>query len=369
VEAVALQIDAALKEISNLPPENAKPLLNQMSESALSQQATLSQILAAAPESTQPVLEQALNATQRGDLISRVASGNPAVLATVPSVLDVDLKASYFELEGTLLDIEGETWNVGGLLLEGVNYYQRTPPIGRRVEIKGLVRGAQVFIREIEREKETEEWIEIEGIFGGTSPDGKFWYIGGIPFPGLDKVVPPPQGSQLEIKGTMQEGIFDISKIDVEEYDEREWKEPYREGVLTRVNPAEKTIIFSSAGIEFTIHISDTLIKDNDGRSFSLYDLGYLLGENIEIKGLYMKDGFIYATEVRIILEESGTDYIEEEAKGELEGEEEEEDKEADQHYEGEEEEVDAEPDDDEPDSDLSEEDNEEEDEDDDEDD
>ena len=338
LEAIALQIDFALKELSNLPPEDTKPLLSQISESALNQQVTLNQIMAVAPESTHTILEQTLDATQRGVLISRIASDNPAVLASVPSVLDIDLEASYFELEGTLLGSEGETWNVGGLLLKGINYSQGTPPIGSSLEIEGLVRGAQVFISEIEREEEPESWIKIKGVFGGMSPDGRFWYIGGIPVPGLENVTPPPQGSQIELKGTMQEGAFTSTRIEFKEEDEEEdeeWRELDRGGVLVQVNPVEKIIVISVDSVDVTIHVSNALIKDQDGRPLSLQELESLIGKDIEVAGLYVKDGFLYAREVKVSVEQQEKDEIDKEKQPEEEAGQEEEEED---HYQEEEE-------------------------------
>jgi hypothetical protein len=325
LEAVAIQIDAAIGEIDSVLPEDTKTLLSQLSELTLDQQLTLGQVLEAAPEATQPALNQAINAARRGNLIAQVAYGNPAFLNNSPSVLDEKLEAAYFELEGTLLSAEDGIWNIGGLLIKNVNSSQKIPPVGSQVEIEGLVQGDQIFISEIEREEEIDNKIKIEGVFGGTSPDGTIWYVGGIPVNQPQNIMPPPEGKKLELKGIIQNGIFTVTEMESEE--DKEEGEVEIKGILVQVNHDEKTITIKIAGDQITIDVSETVIKGEDGQILTLSDLESLVGEDIQVKGLYMGDGLLFAKKITVDVEreEETADEGDEDKEGKEEEEEEEE--------------------------------------------
>ncbi len=312
LEAIAIQIDAAISEIDRLLPEGTKILLSQLSESTLDQQVKLGQVLGTAPEATQPALSQALDATRRGNLIAQIAYGNPDFLSSFPSVLDEELEGAYFEIEGTLLSAEGGTWNIGGLLIKNINSSQGTPTIGSRVEIKGLVQGGQIFISKIEQEDDTEEQVKIEGIFGGTSSDGTIWYVGGIPVDMSQNITPPPQGNQLELKGIIQNGVFIVTEMESEEEEEGEVE---IEGVLVQVqiDPDEQIIVIEIAGIQVPVNISEALIMDEDGRPLTLSDLESLIGEDVQIAGVYRDDSLLFAEEVYVDVEQEEEDGVEEE--------------------------------------------------------
>jgi len=300
LEAVALQLDAAIREIDYILPEDTKTLLSQLSLSTLNQQVTLGQVLEAAPEATQPALRQAIDATQRGTLIAKIAYGNPTFLSSLPSVSDKELGAAYFELEGTLLSAEGGTWNIGGLLIENVNSYSGIPPIGSRVEIEGLIQGDQIFIGEIEHEEEIENQVKIEGVFGGTSSDGTIWYVGGIPIGEPQNIMPPPQGKKLELEGIIQDGIFTVINMESEENEEG-FKS---EGVLLQVNRSEETIVIDVAGAQVTINIGEALIEGEDEQPLTLTDLESLAGIQTYVVGLYRGNGLLYAKKVFVDVEQ-----------------------------------------------------------------
>ncbi len=303
LEAVATQIDAAIRETGNMLPEDTKAFLSQLSESTLNQQVTLVRVLEEASEATQPALRQARDATRRGNLIAQVAYGNSASLNSSPSVLDEELEAAYFELEGTLLSAEGSIWNIGGLLLENVNSPQGAPPIGSRVKIKGLVQGDQIFISKIKHKEKIENKVKIKGIFGGASSDGTIWYVGGIPVSKPQNLMPPPQGNQLELEGTIQEGVFTVTKMETEE-DEAGKVEI--SGVLAQVHPGEGIVVIEVAGAQVSINIRDAIIKSEDGQPLTLSDLESLAGngKDIQVHGLYEKDGLFFAKEVYVDMEQ-----------------------------------------------------------------
>ena len=338
LEEVAVQTDAAIREIGSIPPEDSKALVGELSQSTVNQQVALGQISEAAPEAAQPALQQALDAARRGNLIAKVAHGNPACLSSLPSVSDEKLEAAYFELEGTLLSAEGGTWNVGGLLLKNVNSPQGTPPIGSRVDIEGLAQADEIFISKIEYEEEIDDQVRIEGVFGGTSSDGTVWYVGGLSIGQPQNIIPPPQGKQVELVGIIQNGAFIVSKVATEEAKKGRVE---ISGVLVGVNVDESTIAVEVAGAQVTINISKAVIKGADGQPLTLLDLEPLVGRDTKVAHPYVKDGLLYAKEVYVDVEQEarpadeGRDDEEDEDKdkgkqkeeGEGEDEEQEEDK------------------------------------------
>ncbi|MEE8472863.1 MAG: DUF5667 domain-containing protein, partial [Dehalococcoidia bacterium] len=305
--AVAAQIDAAIREIGKIPPEDALAYLSRLSRSTLDQQARLGSVLEASPEAGQPALRQALAATRRGTLIGRVAYGNPALLYTLPSVLDEGIEAGHFQLEGTLLGAEGGTWNLGGLLMENVNSYQEAPPPGSRVEIEGIVRGDEIFIGKIELEIGESDRVKVEGIFGGDSPDGAVWFIGGIPVLTPQGVAPPPVGERVELEGAVRGGMFIVSGLESERNGEGELAVA---GSILRVDPGQGTVAIEIAANEVVINLSGAEITDSEGQPLTLSDLESLAapGQDIKVEKLSEKGGLLFAGEAYVDIEQDSDD-------------------------------------------------------------
>ncbi|MCK4331118.1 MAG: hypothetical protein KAW81_01050 [Dehalococcoidia bacterium] len=301
LEEVAVQTDAAIREIGSIPPEDSKALVGELSKSTVNQQVALGQISEAAPEAAQPALQQALDAARRGNLIAKVAHGNPACLSSLPSVSDEKVEAAYFELEGTLLSAEGGTWNVGGLPLKNVNSPQGTPPIGSRVDIEGLAQADEIFISKIEYEEEIDDQVRIEGVFGGTSSDGTVWYVGGIPIGQPQNIIPPPQGKQVELVGIIQNGVFVVAEVAIQEAEEGKVE---ISGALVGVNVDENTVVIDVAGAQVIINISKAVVQGADGQPLTLVDLEPLVGRDTKVAHLYVKDDLFYAKEVYVDVEQ-----------------------------------------------------------------
>ena len=306
LEAIATQLNAAIIELDRVLPDETKALLSQLSGLTLEEQGKLGQLLAAAPESKQQALEQAIDAGRRGNLIARVGYGNPAILGSAPSVLDEKIESAYFELKGTLLSVDNSTWNIGGLLIRNVNSVVGIPPIGSRVEIEGVVQGSQTFISEVEYEEAKKEGVKIKGIFGGTSPDGAVWYIGGIAVNMPPSTIPPPEGIQIELEGITANGVFTIIKMeteDDEEIEERKKEKVEVDGVLVGIDRGKKTILVEVARARVTIDISSAQIEGEDEQPLSMSDLESLIGEEIEVVGSYREDGLFRAIKVFVDVE------------------------------------------------------------------
>ena len=301
LEEAAVQTDAAIREIGSIPPEDAKTLVGELSQSTVNQQVALGQIAEAAPEAAQLELQQALDAARRGNLIAKAAHGNPAYLSSPPSVSDEKLEAAYFKLKGTLLSAEGGTWNIGGLLLNNVNSPQGAPPAGSIVDIEGLVRGDEIFISKIKLKKGIDNQVKIAGVFGGTSSNGTVWHVGGIPIGQPQNIAPPPQGNQLQLTGIIQNGAFIVSKVATEEAKKGRVE---ISGVLVGVNVDESTIAVEVAGAQVTVNISEAAIESADGQPLGLVDLEPLVGEDIKVARPYVKDDLLYARKVYVDIEQ-----------------------------------------------------------------
>ncbi len=298
--SVAKEIDEALEKMDKMAPGEARTFLGRLSDSTLHQQLALDQLLTAVPQEAQPVLKEMLAITKRGNLIAQVAYNNSAFLNVKPSVKDKSLEEGKFKLDGILLSIDGQDWNIGGVVITNVVSPKEVPPIGSRVKIEGLAKGNEVFISEIEfQEGEPEEKVKIEGRFGGTA-DGSTWYVGGIAVEKPENVTPPEKGEKIELKGETQSGSLTVTQLEKEE--DREEKIEL-EGILKKVDKSRSLIILSTAGTQVTVNVSEATIRTEDGQSLKLADLESLSGEDVKVESLYKKDGVLYAKKVKVEVE------------------------------------------------------------------
>lgn len=293
--AIAAQIDAAVKEIDRVLPEDTRDLLGQLSALMLDKQLTLSQVLEESSEEGQEALAQALDALRRGNLVAQAAYGNPEILRVAPASSDEQLEASRFKLKGTLNSVDGETWNVGGVILDNVSSPE-TPPAGSRVKVKGLALGDRLFFSEIEVKGGPVDRLEIEGVFRGISSDGTVWNIGALSI-GVPPGTPPPaQGEWVELKGVMEDGILVISDMETEEPEDA----VEIEGLLVQVDGEEQTIIVEVAGRRIVIGAGDASITDDEGRRLALYRLEDFVGSYAHAEGLHTVDDLLVAERISL---------------------------------------------------------------------
>ncbi|MBI4330919.1 MAG: hypothetical protein HY673_06535 [Chloroflexi bacterium] len=202
VESAASEIDSVLKEIGQVKPEAAAPLLSKLSKSTQDQQVKLGEAMEAAPAPARSVLQQAVDTSRRGNLVAEITSGNSSFLSKSPSVSDKKLEETHFKLEGTVVSISGTTWNISGVLIPNVS----APPnaaasLNRGIKLEGVVRNGQVFIGKIETESRPGNEFKLRGIFGGTSPDGATWYVGGLAITRPQNVPVPTLGKEVTVEG------------------------------------------------------------------------------------------------------------------------------------------------------------------------
>ena len=301
LENVAAQTDAAISEIASLPSEDTRSFASELSQFTLNQQVVLGQVSEIIPEEAQPALTQARDAAKRGNLIAKVAYSNPDYLEKSPSVSDAALEENYFEIEGTLISVEGGQWNIGGLLLENVSSSQANPPLGTVVSVEGLIRGDRTFVSRIKYKKELTNRVKLEGILQSASSNQTSLCIGGIPVDGPQDAVSLSHGEHLELVGTTEKGVFIAEDVGSKQsHDGRiEIK-----GTLVEVHLAEGIIVVEDTGARVDVNVDEALINSEDGQQLILSDLESLLGMDIRVDILSMKKGILSAKEVYINIEQ-----------------------------------------------------------------
>ena len=289
------QFDDTLKELGNSNNTKASnATLSRLSVVTLNQQVELEQILAGAPRSSQPVIQQIIDQTRRGNTIAQVAYANHDFLQQQPSVADKKLDAGQFSIEGTLLSIEGKTWNVGGTIIENVHLSGETPAIGSRVKLQGLVKDNKTFISKIEVSENSTEPTKVEGQFGGTNQNGTA-DISGIPVNinnnSSGQLSP---GDKVQLQSGVNDGNLDVTSK------HNNSNETTMDGILTAIDIKKGTVTIKMTGSLVTVNISHAQIesKNNGHRTYQISDLSHSIGSDIKLEGLSKKGNVLYADTV-----------------------------------------------------------------------
>ncbi len=289
------QFDDTLKELGNSNNTKASnATLSRLSVVTLNQQVELEQILAGAPRSSQPVIQQIIDQTRRGNTIAQVAYANHDFLQQQPSVADKKLDAGQFSIEGTLLSIEGKTWNVGGTIIENVHLSGETPAIGSRVKLQGLVKDNKTFISKIEVSENSTEPTKVEGQFGGTNQNGTA-DISGIPVNinnnSSGQLSP---GDKVQLQSGVNDGNLDVTSK------HNNSNETTMDGILTAIDIKKGTVTIKMTGSLVTVNISRAQIesKNNGHRTYQISDLSHSIGSDIKLEGLSKKGKVLYADTV-----------------------------------------------------------------------
>ena len=295
---LSAQTDAALREIEKASPDGINTFLSHFAESAINQQIVLGSIRT---ENGDDTMQQAMNTLQRANLIAETAYNNAAFLNTKPSVNDKSLEQGRFKVDGTLLSVAGQTWNVGGLILANVHYSGKVPSINSRVKIDGLNKDSEVFIIKLEQKDDAHEEVKIEGLFKGTDNSGKTWYVGAMPINAPEGKTPPDEGKKIEVQGVTQNTSLAITDVKEQSGEERaREQEANLEGKLSSVDTKNKIIMIKVSGAQISLNIVSAKIYTKDKKEVNLSELVSLVGKEIKVLGLVKKDGIIYAKEIRI---------------------------------------------------------------------
>jgi hypothetical protein len=262
-------------------------------------------VLGRASEDAKPAVKRALDTAHRGNVVAQTAYGSPGFLTLRPSVFDEELDEEHFTLSGTFTAVEGEDWNVSGLLVKRVNTTLETPTAGAGVRIEGLVDDDQTFIGRI---------VYQEGILDDISPDGATWYVGGIAIGQLQDTATPPLGTLLQIAGMAQDGTLTATSVENLEREEDD-EDVEISGTLVEVNASQGTITIDVAGARVTVNIGAASISNQDARALSIGEIETWEGKlvEVEVDGLEFEDDALYAKYVSVEIEdEENTDDEEE---------------------------------------------------------
>jgi hypothetical protein len=303
LDTVERQFNDAIKELSGSNDTAAtNKILSRLSTATLNQQVQLQQALANAPEASKPALKHALEITRRGNLVANVAYANHDFLERQPSVLDQKLDAGQFNVDGTLLTIQNETWNVGGVIIENVHSPGEVPPIGSRVKLEGLVKGNEVFITRLEVSEGPQEPTKVEGQFEGTHQNGTA-DIAGISVKISDNTSAQLKpGDKVQLQGDHANGKLDVTNKESKQDENRE--ATTLNGNLMAVNVNGGTITIESAGSQTVVNVTEAQIGSDSGRALNLSDLNHLIGQYIRLDSVYKKGGLLFARQVRVEVEE-----------------------------------------------------------------
>jgi hypothetical protein len=297
LDNVKQQYDDALRELSNSGNTKANnDTLSRLSVATLNQQVELEQAIFSVSQKSQPVLQQIIDETRRGNTIAQVAYASHDFLQHHPSVADQKLDAGQFSIEGTLQSIQDKTWNVGGTIIENVHLSGKTPAIGSRVKLQGLVKDNNAFISKIEVSENSPEPTKVEGKFGGTNQNGTA-NISGIPVTLSDN-----SSTQLKAGDKVQlQGGADDDKLNVTGKQNNGNDSSTLSGVLTTVDTVKGTITVKMTGSQVTVNVSKARIEgENDShRIYQLSDLKHWIGQEIKLEGLSRKSNLLYASRVQ----------------------------------------------------------------------
>ena len=298
VDAVTQQFNSALKALSNTTnsPDSEKAL-SKLSAETLNQQVELNQLLPSTPTNSQAAIQQVIGDASRGNTIAQVAYANHDLLQNQLSVTDKQLDTGQFSLEGDLISIDGDTWNVGGTIINNVLLTGKIPAIGSNVSLQGLIKNDNTYISKIEVNPDSTEPTEVEGQFSGTNQNGT------VNISGLAVTTNSPITTQLNPGDVVQlQGGTGNSKLNVTNVQNSGSQSTTLEGDLIAVNPDAGTIKIKMTGNEITVNISKALITgDNSNhKALQISDLNRLIGLDIKLQGLSKINSIFSATQVLV---------------------------------------------------------------------
>ena len=132
--------DKALNELSLASDQQAiKNTLSYLSVTSLNEELELNAVVSTSSQNNQPLLQQIIKEAGSANTIAEVAYINQDLLKQKLSVTDAKMDAGQFSIEGTLLSIQNNIWDIGGTNILNINYSGTTPAVGTHVKLTGLV--------------------------------------------------------------------------------------------------------------------------------------------------------------------------------------------------------------------------------------
>jgi hypothetical protein len=298
VDSVTQQFDSALKALGNTTDStDSEKALSKLSTETLNQQVELNQLLTTAPANNQTAIQQLIGDASRGNTIAQVAYANYALLQNQLSVTDKQLDAGQFSIEGDLISIEGNTWNVGGTIINNVYLAGKIPAIGSNVSLDGLVKNGNTYISRIEVDSNSTGTTAVEGQFAGTNQNGT------VNISGLAVSVESPVNTPLNPGDVVQlQGSTENSKLNVTNVQSNGSRSTTLEGDIISVSSNEGTIKVKVTGNYITVNIAKAQItsRNDDQKVLQISDLNRLIGHDVTLMGLSKINNVFTATQVQV---------------------------------------------------------------------
>jgi len=297
-ETVTNLFDKALAELNIA--SNAQAInntLSYLSVASLNEELELKQVVGSTAQTNQPVLQQIITETDRANIIAQVAYTNHALLKQALTVTDTQLDAGQFKIEGTLLSVRSNSWDIGGTNIENVVYSGAIPAVGSPVELTGLVNDNQSFISSIAVSTDVPQVTEVEGQFEGTNQNGTANVSGiAVNIDSSNAQITP--GDSVQLQGNTTD-----NKLNVTGKQSGTDKTTTIAGTLTAVDVAKGTITVQLTGRQVKVDISNAQIQNfADTTTLKIAGLKLLTGHEIRLEGLSKNGNVVSATLVQIRL-------------------------------------------------------------------
>ncbi|MFY9814629.1 MAG: DUF5667 domain-containing protein [Dehalococcoidales bacterium] len=297
-ETVTNLFDKALAELNIA--SNAQAInntLSYLSVASLNEELELKQVVGSTAQTNQPVLQQIITETDRANMIAQVAYTNHTLLKQALTVTDTQLDAGQFKIEGTLLSVRSNSWDIGGTNIENVVYSGAIPAVGSSVELTGLVNDNQSFISSIAVSTDVPQVTEVEGQFEGTNQNGTANVSGiAVNIDSSNAQITP--GDSVQLQGNTTD-----NKLNVTGKQSGTDKTTTIAGTLTAVDVAKGTITVQLTGRQVKVDISNAQIQNfADTTTLKIAGLKLLTGHEIRLEGLSKNGNVVSATLVQIRL-------------------------------------------------------------------
>lgn len=298
VDAVTQQFDSALNALSNTTDStDSEKALSKLSTETLNQQVELNQLLPSALSNSQSAIQQLIGDASRGNTIAQVAYANHDLLQNHLSITDNQLDAGQFSIQGDLISIDGNTWNVGGTIINNVHLTGKIPATGSNVSLQGLVKDDNTYISNIEVDPNSTGTTAVEGQFSGANQNGT------VNISGLAVNVASPVNTPLSPGDVVQlQGSTDNSKLNVTNVQSSGNQSTTLEGNLISVNSNNGTIKIKVTGNYITVNIAKAHItsKNENHNALQISDLNRSVGHDISLLGLSKINNVFTATQVQV---------------------------------------------------------------------
>jgi Domain of unknown function (DUF5667) len=299
VETVTNLFDKALRVLNSATSARAiNSTLSNLSVASLNEELELKQVVDDASQRNQPVLQQIIAEAERANTIAQVAYTNHALLQQALTVADTQLDAGQFKIEGTLLSIQNNTWDIGGTNIGNVVFAGSSPAVGSQVKLSGLVKNNKTFISSISISTDTPQVTELEGQFLGVNQNGTA-NVSGIAV-NIDSTTNAQitPGDNVQLQGNTTD-----NKLNVTGQQSSAAKTTTITGTLTAVDIAKGTITVQLTGRQIKVDINNAQIQNFAGiTTIKIAGLKLLTGHEIRVDGLSKNGNVVSASLVQIRL-------------------------------------------------------------------